>query len=419
VRGVPNIWRDQRGNAAIIFGLAIIPLLALGGGAVDLAYRSKVRGELQSAADTAAIAAARSVQQSSSDEGEDWDERKAEAEGKATEMLDTAFVNLGAARPATNVEVTPETVRISLRSDVPTSFLGVIGINKLHASGLAEVKLPDPTLVEIALVLDYSGSMRDNDKYIRMTAAARNFVQKVGDDRADRSKIGIVPFSEYVYATLRGGYIRDTESGIVNTPTTACLLNRGYPYSASGETPLAGTPESRWPQADPASPKCQAYGAGDLKVRDLSNDFDALDSALAAMEPAGLTNIALAAEMGWHVLSPDMPFDTARPYSEVKVEKIMILLTDGMQTVKADGPTGENSTLAADDVTAEICTNAKAENIRIYSIAFDIDEERIANLLRGCASDAGNYYDARESADIAGVFDSIYEQISETVWLSK
>jgi len=260
--------------------------------------------------------------------------------------------------------------------------------------------------------------MLANNKYTRMTEAARSFIRKVRDDRAQGSKVGIVPFSEYVYATLPGGHIRDTPPGAVNTPTQACLLNRGYPYSATAEAPYSGTPESRWPQVDPADPKCQAYPAGNLAVHDLTADFDGLDSALAGMEPAGLTNIALAAEMGWHLLTPDAPFDTARPYSDMHVQKIMILLTDGMQTVSAEGPSG-NSTLAADDVTAEICEGAKAEGVRIYTIAFDIDETRIQDLLRNCASSTGNYYDARESADIGGVFDSIFAQISESVWLSR
>ena len=420
VRRFLSLWRDQRGNTAIMFGLAVIPLLALGGGAVDLAYRAKVRADLQSAADTAAIAAARSVQDAQMARDTDWDALSAGARAQATQMLEASFASYGeSSRPDIDVEVSEELVRISAKLDVKTSFLGVIGISKLKASGLAEVNLPDPVLVEIAMVLDYSGSMRDNSKYVRMTAAARDFVRKVGTDRGDRSKVGIVPFSEYVYATISGGDIRDTPPAAANIATPACLLNRGYPHSTGGETPYSGTAESRWPQVDPADPKCQAYADGNLMVRDLTNDFDALDAALAGMEPVGLTNIALAAEMGWHLLSPERPFDTARNYSDMHVKKIMILLTDGMQTVAAEGPTGAVSTLAADDVTVEVCANAKAAGVVIYTIAFDIDEPRIQSLLGGCASGASNYYDARESANIAGVFDGIFAQISESVWLSR
>lgn len=419
MRSLQRIWCDQRGNAAIIFGLAVIPLLALGGGAVDLAYRGKVRAELQAAADTAAIAAARTVQKSGLLRQDDEAAIRAEAEARARQLLDAAFAQYDEPKPNADIVVSETGVRIAIRSDVPTSFLGVIGINKLNASGLAEVNLPPPVRIEIAMVLDYSGSMHTNNKYVRMTNAARSFIRKVGDDRGDRSKIGIVPFSEYVYATLPGGYIRGTPPHAANTPTTACLLNRAYPYSASGEAPYAGAVDSRWPPVAATEPKCQAYAAGNLVVRDLSDNFDGLDQALASMQPAGLTNIALAAEMGWLMLTPDMPFDEAGPYSDMHLQKVMILLTDGMQTVKAEGPGGETSVLEADEVTAELCQSAKDEGITIYTIAYDISDQRIEDLLLGCASDPGSYFDASQAADIAGVFDSIYAQITESVWLSR
>ena len=144
MRGFRNIWQDQRGNAAIIFGLAVIPLLALGGGAVDLAYRGKVRGEIQAAADTAAIAAARAVQQGRLKRDAEWDALKAEAEGTADQLLDTAFAHLTSSAPEADIDVTEEFIRISVLSNVKTSFLGFIGINSLRAGGLAEVNLPDP-----------------------------------------------------------------------------------------------------------------------------------------------------------------------------------------------------------------------------------------------------------------------------------
>ena len=148
-------------------------------------------------------------------------------------------------------------------------------------------------------------------------------------------------------------------------------------------------------------------------MRDLSSDFDELRDALADMEPVGLTNIALATELGWHLLSPEEPYSTARSYADLDVQKIMILLTDGMQTVSALGPDGDTSTLAADAVTAEICENAKEAGIRVFTIAFDIDTPRIQELLSNCAGDTSHYFDARESSDISSVFENIYAQIAE------
>jgi Mg-chelatase subunit ChlD len=164
--------------------------------------------------------------------------------------------------------------------------------------------------------------------------------------------------------------------------------------------------------------KLQAHAAGGLLVRELTTDFEGLSAALGGMGPVGLTNIALAAEMGWHLLSPSQPFDTGRDAADPIVRKVMILLTDGVQTVNAKGPTGGFSTLEADGATAQLCQNAAAAGVRIFTIAYDIKDERVRTLLAGCAGKNGGYHEA-QGDDISEVFDAIYAQISESVWLSR
>jgi hypothetical protein len=213
--------------------------------------------------------------------------------------------------------------------------------------------------------------------------------------------------------------IRGTAADDANVPMTTCLLNRDYPYSAGDSTPSSSIDESRWPQVDLSDPKCQAYADGNLAVRDLTNDFSSLTEALADMRPTGLTNIALASEMGLHVLAPNRPFETARDFSEDNLEKVLILLTDGMQTVSAMGPSGNVSTLDADETTAEVCEAAKAEGIRLFTIAYDIDEQRIRDLLSGCASSPASYFEPAGVSGIDDVFEEIYAQIAESAWLSR
>ena len=408
----------------MIFGLAVIPVLALGGGAVDFAQRARIKGEIQAAADTASLAAARIVQTGQLSRDNSWDDNweavKAEAEQRARKILVAALKNLGTDGVEDfDIEITEETVRIQTHYDMKTSFLPVIGMNTLPVNMVSEVNLPDPILVEIALVLDYSGSMNDNGKYSRMTAAAKQFIDKVAKDNGERTKIGIVPFSEYVLATLPGGMIRGTPVEDANMPMTVCLQNRDYPYSAEDATPTTTIDGSRWPSVAVSDPKCQAYVNGNLALRDLTNDFDGLKNALSGMNPTALTNIALASEMGFHMLAPNRPFETARDFSDENLKKIMILLTDGMQTVPATGPNGGPSTLDADDSTAEVCTNAKAEGIRIFTIAYDITEERIRTLLSGCATSASTYFEPAGVAGIDDVFDDIFSMITASAWLSK
>lgn len=417
---IRSLAADQRGNTAIIFGLAIVPLVALGGGAVDFSRRADVRVEMQNAADSAAIAAARVLQSGEMTRDEDREALEDRAEAAARALFNAALAN-----SSVDGEISPDVrfadgrVAVSASTSIDTAFLTVIGMDELPATVTSEVDLPPPILVEIAMVLDYSKSMEDDDKYLRMTDAATTFVNRAARDRGDRTQIGIVPFSEYVYADMRGSHIRDTSPVDANLTMSACLLNRDYPYAATDEAPFPAVPASRWQQADPASAGCQAYDAGNLKVRDLSDDFRGVAEALAGMRPTGLTNIALATEIGFHMLSPEQPFDQARPFSDANLEKVMIVLTDGVQTVSAFGPGGETSTVAADAVTAEVCDNAAAAGIEVFTIAYDIRDERVRSLLADCATGVDNYFEPDDAADIAAVFDAIYSQIAESVWVSR
>jgi Flp pilus assembly protein TadG len=412
-----SILADERGNAAILFGLVVVPILALGGGAVDFSHRANVRMEMQSAADSAALAAARVMQSGGVATEEEEAARRVSAEAAARDLFNATLANAGiSSETVPDIRFTDAGVIVSAGVSVETAFLAVLGIDELEARVDAAVNLPPEVQVEIALVLDYSGSMEDNDKYVRMTDAAVTFIEHIAEDRGDRTKIGIVPFSEYVYATLRGSDIRGTSAARANEVMTACILNRGYPYSTTDEAPFPAVSASRWPQGD--EDDCGDYEDGNAQVRDLTNDFPALVGALEGMRPIGLTNIALAAEMGFHLLSPDRPFETARAYSEENLEKVMILLTDGMQTVPAMGPSGQISTRAADETTAEVCNNAETAGIRVFTIAYDIEEQRVHDLLAGCAS-AGGYFDARDANDVSGAFEEIYAQLTASIWLSR
>lgn len=322
-----------------------------------------------------------------------------------------------------------------------TSFLGVVGMNTLPAETLSQVHLPEPIIVEISMVLDYSLSMKQNSKYQRMTTAARDFISKVAAERGDRTKIGIVPFSEFVYADAANADVRIPEAsgghewdggsgrdgswddgGDPDDPATQatakCLLNRDYPYSTTNETPT-GLEASRWRQADPDSSRCRSYESGGLKARDLTSDFAGLSNALTGMRPVGWTNLALGAEIGWHMLSPGEPFETARDYSDTRVQKILILLTDGVQTIGAMGPSGEISTDAANQTTAALCESIKSSGVKLFTIAYDVDNTAVYSLMSGCATGPSSYFEVHDASSIDDVFEAIYATIVESAWISR
>ena len=414
-----SILRNESGNIAILFGLALVPLIGLAGGAVDFAHRANVRADLQTSADAAALAVARSLQSSQllpGDEG--WEEAKANAITLGNSMFDADFSVAGIeGRPEFIIDGTH--VRVDASVGIKTSFLGIIGIETLAADAAAEVGIPDPISVEMVFVLDYSKSMEESDKYVRMSNAVRGFIDKVGTERGARTKVGIVPFSEFVLADVRGRDVRGTPTADQNVAMRNCLSNRDYPYSATNGTPLFAQAGSRWPGVATSEAKCATYAAGGLAIRDLSADFAGLSSAIEAMRPVGLTNISLATEMGWHVLSPNQPFENATTPTKARpIKRVLVMLTDGEQTVTAMGPGGDVSISGADETTLELCRGMAADDVHVFTIAYDLEVESAKTLLANCASSPGNFHEAT-TGDINSVFQDIYDQITESVWLSR
>ena len=95
-----------------------------------------------------------------------------------------------------------------------------------------------------------------------------------------------------------------------------------------------------------------------------------------------------------------------------KVRRFMVLMTDGVNSVSptASGHDGSD-TSQADTYTQEACTNIKADNITIFTVAFEVPDNAIKDVLRNCASNGGFFYDAASSAELLAAFDAIGQQL--------
>jgi hypothetical protein len=87
------------------------------------------------------------------------------------------------------------------------------------------------------------------------------------------------------------------------------------------------------------------------------------------------------------------------------LDKVIVLLTDGDNTQNRFS----NSTSAIDSRTEKVCTNAKAANIKVYTVRV-IDGN--ATLLRGCATKPDMFYDVDEATQLNSVFASIAQNLA-------
>jgi len=162
--------------------------------------------------------------------------------------------------------------------------------------------------------------------------------------------------------------------------------------------------------AENLSGDCGQYATNSLWVRTLNKDFTTLKTAISAMRPIGLTNIALGLDVGWHLLTPEAPFDEASAPDE-NPSKVVILLTDGVQTVSAHGAGGAVSIGSANSNITESCEAMKSDEVEVFTIAFAIQDAHTRTLLENCASGPAYFFEPSAGGDLDAVFEGIFNKI--------
>lgn len=202
--------RDERGAFAIMFGVMAIVLVALGGAVVDYVTLEQGRNRAQLALDAAALALQPKVFEDGFSES-------------AVQELAQAFLSerigdnsITAEIVSTRGDAEEGTLYFQARIRVPTIFVSLVGVPDLGASIEAEATRKKLAL-EVVMVLDNSGSMKDYDRmtYLKLAAqcaAYTLFYDAVVDDPSNSNtcipapgaqlvenvKIGIVPFTMFV-----------------------------------------------------------------------------------------------------------------------------------------------------------------------------------------------------------------------------
>lgn len=407
------------GSVAAMSGFAIVLIAFASGGAIDFSNAMSQRSSLQDSADAAVLSAATFT-------GSD-DDRAAFAEHFFAESPFCKRKNCGTP-VATS---TDGIISLTVEADVPTSLLQIVGWDTLSVNAQSQATSRGGPL-EVVMVLDYSSSMTSSNKYQNMRTAAVSFLDNAIARPGGKVDVGLAPFARYVMSPISGSYLNDIVEGdnLDGVDVVGCTMNRAYPHSISVATPSAGN-GSRWPvvsyapgsdptaggysdtseyEEDESDHDCQDYADRHLWTRPMSDDLPALKTAVNAMTPASGTNIALGLDVGWHLLSDNAPFVEAAT-GEEDAKQVMILLTDGEQTVDADGPSGFGTTSANSNI-ASICTAMKADEIEVFVVAFDVADNDTRTLLRNCATDEPFYYEPGVEDQLNVIFDGIYNVIS-------
>jgi Flp pilus assembly protein TadG len=166
--------RDKHANIAMMFGLAVIPILAAVGVAVDYTTATRIKAKLQAAADAASIASiavnsagykAAALMTSDGPVPAGATEAKSIFNGNASTIPNASTLN---AVPTATVTKTGSnlTSTVTFTAQVPVTFMGAVamvtggqGWQHMSMSGTSKSSSSLPMYLDFYLTLDVSGSM--------------------------------------------------------------------------------------------------------------------------------------------------------------------------------------------------------------------------------------------------------------------
>jgi Flp pilus assembly protein TadG len=389
---VKRFLQDVEAAVAVIFALVIVVIFGAAGMAVDFINSSGVRTSLQQALDGAVLAAAAARVQN-----------EAEAEAIINKFMTSnwsmKYPNLDAQVSQT---LTDDAVSGTATVFVPTLISGVLGFYNIEVSAISTATISNSTL-EVAMVIDNSSSMLSHLSTLKK--ALESVIDILASDTSSAEKsFAVVPYS--LYANV--GTSNSTKSWLSLAPADAatwkgCVGSRDYPLELndSDSTPI---------------PAVSVSNCNPTPLLPLTSDTDTVKSWISGLD-AKIDDSFTGAGLiwGWRVLSEDEPFTEAKPYGDA--QKVIIFLTDARSSMGPSYPKHNNEDDVADSVWQAQCTNIKAQDIALYTIAFEANADRTKQL-EDCATSSAHAFSADNSSELKSAFEDIAKKLA-TVYLSQ
>lgn len=470
-----RLGRDTQGNVAMMFSLSVLGLLTVVGAAIDYSGMTKAKVSLQAQVDAGVLAAARLQPTKGRLTVKNSDRKTVVNEVMAQNGFD-------AATGKTIIRIANPTITVKAQSDYKTAFMGMIGKSTVKIGAKAQSQINAGGTLEIALVLDNTGSMTINGKLDALKVGAKGLLGTLESFPADKVTVSIVPFARYVnvgsdkrdatwldmpdeYTVTRNEPVTTTTGGTPANCTETGVMLTGQRDGASYQYPeksctggSAGTSTTTNEDRDytaewtgcvgvrpaglhiedstysTAVPGLTGFEAKERKadgldrrnncpraITALTNDFPKLKSDIDALRGGGNTYMPIGIAWGTRVLSPGEPFAQASATAK-DVRKLMIVMTDGNNTIHLDTPPYLDSNNASTSTTLEenankdtvtACNNAKASGFEVITIAFQVTDKKTKTMLGECASSRKNYFDAGDNAKLIATFEKIGARLNE------
>lgn len=352
--------RDSSGNVAITFALAAVPIVMSVGAAVDYSLANRTKAVLDSYADAAVLSVTNQASMSLSAKT---------AKANAVTFFNAEIIGLkrGSVSSVT-AKVTDSgngrTAVVSYTASVPTSLMGIAGINTINIAGTSTAASAVPTYIDFYLLLDNTPSMGVG----ATPADVATMVNNTPDQCAFAChQLDVSPNDYYGLAKKLGV---TTRIDVVRSATQQLMDTATATQTVSGQFRAAiytfGT---------------AASNAGLTKIQSLTSSLSSAKTAAGNIDlmTVPYQNYASDTDTNFDDVFPDMNNAIATPgdgSTSSQPQKILFFVSDGVAdaaniscqkstTAGQDPQTGTKYTRCQEPLNVSLCQTMKDRGIKI------------------------------------------------------
>jgi Flp pilus assembly protein TadG len=436
------------GNVAVIFALAMLPIFAFIGAAIDYSRVNTARSAMQSALDSTALMLSRDLSQGTI--------TSTQINTTAQNYFSALYTNKDASSFSVSATYTAassgqaSTIAVNGSASIPTDFMKLVGLPSVNFSASSTTSW-GANLLRVALVLDNTGSMSSSNKIGALQTAAKNLVSQLSALAQNNGDvmISVVPFEIDVNvgtSNVGASWLRWDRwdpstrncSGGTNAPymSWSTCLDHGYYWNHTVGSPAHslwnGCVSDRDKSYDvdatvPSSTTTDFVADQDVycpaaELLPLTYNWSNVNNTINAMSPNGATNQTIGLQWGLLSLLQQDPLNAPAEPSTSSYQHIIILFTDGLNTGDRWYGDFSNQSSQVDARMKTLCDNIKAvkdpnnpskSKFTIYTVQIDTDGAGQSAVLPYCASDSSKFFMLTKSSQIATAFSEIGTQISK------
>jgi Putative Flp pilus-assembly TadE/G-like len=442
---IKKLLRDQRGVVGPIIAIAFTAIISSVGASIDYARAQMAQAKLADTLDAAGLAA-----------GSIMSAKPTEVNATAQNYFDVNFP-----QGYMNAHILPLIITnnaantapiLSVSATVPTLFMGIVGINTMDINAQTEIARKSSGL-ELILVMDNTGSMA-GQKLTELKASATELVNILYGDKASKDDlwIGLVPFAQAVnVGTSHTSWLDAAYSSTLNWGPTSwggCMDARGPDLDQTDDPPSVtkfnayywpSDSNNRWNLGGNKYAKITATSGPNAycsqRVTPMTNQKSTILAGINSMVANGNTHVNLGAVWGWRMLSPrwrglwggtmdanNLPLN----YGTLNMTKVVILLTDGQNTInntdhtaywylsnnKLGTTNGTKAVQELDKRTLNVCNAMKSKGVRVYTILYNLIDTNIETLYKNCATQPDFFFSSPTFATLHNAFQQIGDSLS-------